>query len=481
MSASARIVASEDSIVVSLDGTLVLTDTFASSALEAVRRRPVSIFHLLAARLHGPAHCRRVAAEAASLKVDILPYNRRLIEYLEREKARGRRVILATRSDLKIAEGVAAHLGVFDDVIGGDGQTEWTGEEMYQAVQTKVGNGRFVYAGDKRREPALWAAASGAVLAGKSRPSPLSDTGANVEIESDSEGGRRSIKALLRCLRPHQWSKNALVFVPLVLAHRLTDIAGLGHAALAFLAICFAASCLYIVNDLLDLQGDRLHPRKRKRPLASGEVSIAAGGSLVMLMAAGALVLAVFLPPKAAALLLLYAVFSFTYSLQLKRILFLDVVSLSLLYAMRVLYGGAAASITISVWTLLFSLFLFVSLATVKRLGELRRVDVSRAGLHEYRGYQPVDVTQLSSLASASSYVAILVLALYINSPEVAILYRHPMRLWLLFPLFIYWLSRLTLLANRGDLHDDPVAFALTDRITWAVGLFATVILILSA
>jgi 4-hydroxybenzoate polyprenyltransferase len=235
------------------------------------------------------------------------------------------------------------------------------------------------------------------------------------------------------------------------------------------------------VNDLLDLQGDRQHPRKRKRPLASGEVSILAGLSLSLSLLFVAACLCVILPLPAALGLLAYAAGSLTYSLRLKRILFMDVVCLSLLYVIRVIYGGGATDIHISIWTLAFSLFVFTSLATLKRLGELRRIDINAAKTEEYRGYKAVDVTQLSALASAGGYVSVLVLALYISSPEVLLLYKYPQALWCLCPLMIYWLSRLGILANRGDLDDDPVAFALKDRATWVVGVLSAIVLIVGA
>jgi 4-hydroxybenzoate polyprenyltransferase len=480
MSVAALSISRQHHIVVDLDGTLVLTDTFAASLLEAVRRRPSCLPALLGALLRGRAFCKGVTAALAGLNIASLPYNEPLIEYLREQRSLGRRLILATGADLSIARGVAAHLGIFDDVIGSDGARNVIGEEKVLAIQERIGELPFTYAGNSRADLSVWRRSQSAILVGAPRSCARELRAAGISVQREFEGTRTDWKALVRCLRVHQWSKNILVFVPALLAHQITNALVMRQAFVSFLAFSCAASALYIVNDLLDLQADRLHPRKRYRPLASGEVSVEVGLGVAGFMALVAAALCTLLPYQASLLLCAYTAASLTYSFKLKRMLFLDVVSLALLYAVRVLYGGSATSIRISVWTLAFSLFLFASLATVKRVAELRRVNVSAAGTQEFRGYREEDVSQLSSLASAGGYVAVLVLALYINSPEVELLYRRPQGLWLLCPILIYWVGRLTLIANRGHLDDDPVAFALKDRATWVAGILAAVVLFLS-
>ena len=481
MSAAAVSSPRRDNIIVDLDGTLVRTDTFAASLLETLRKRPSCILALIVALFRGRAFCKRVAADRAQLNIASLPYNQALIDYLRLQRALGHRVILATGADLSIATAVAEHLGIFDDIIASDGERNVTGNEKLRAIQETIGDVPFTYAGNSRADLEVWRRSQSAILVGAPSSCARDLRGASISIQHEFTGSRNGWKPLVRCLRLHQWSKNILVLVPAVLAHQIGNVLLMRQAFIAFLALSFCASALYIVNDLLDLQADRLHPNKRRRPLASGEMSIEAGLGLAACMVAVAAALATCLPFQGFVLLMAYAAASFTYSVKLKRILFLDVVSLALLYAVRVLYGGAATGIKISVWTLAFSLFLFASLATVKRLAELRRVNVSAASTHTYRGYKEVDVNQLSSLASSGGYVAVLVLALYINSPEVELLYRHPQGLWLLCPILIYWISRLTLIANRGDLDDDPVAFALKDYATWFTAALAAIILVLSS
>jgi 4-hydroxybenzoate polyprenyltransferase len=480
MSVAAVSLSPREHIVVDLDGTLVLTDTFVATLLEALRKHPSCLLALITALLRGRAFCKRVTAALARLNIASLPYNEPLVDYLRQERALGRRLILATGADLSIATGVAEHLGIFDDVIGSDGGRNLIGAEKLRAIQERIGDSPFVYAGNSRADLGVWRGSHSAILVGAPRSCVRELRDAGISVQHEFEGARRNWKALARCLRLHQWSKNILVFVPIALAHQIWNALMMRQALIAFLALSFCASACYIVNDLLDLQADRLHPSKRRRPLASGEVSIGAGLATGALMAAMAAALAAFLPFQGSLLLTAYSAASLTYSIKLKRILFLDVVSLALLYAVRVLYGGAVTGIKISVWTLAFSLFLFASLATVKRLAELRRVNVTAVGTQEYRGYKEADVNQLSSLASAGGYVAVLVLALYINSPEVALLYHRPQVLWLLCPILIYWIGRLTLIANRGDLDDDPVAFALKDHATWVTGVLAAVVMVLS-
>jgi 4-hydroxybenzoate polyprenyltransferase len=484
MPISAFPVSAAEPIVVDLDGTLVLTDTFAASFLEALRLQPACLPAVIRALLRGRAFCKGAVASVARLNVASLPYNAPLLEYLRQERATGHPLILATGADSSIATRVAEHLGIFDEVIASDGKRNMTGDEKLRAIRERIGDQPFTYAGNSRADLRVWRRSRSAILVDAPRSCARELRRAGIAVQRDFGRTRPRWSTLLRCLRVHQWSKNVLVLVPVLLAHKLQKPLVVWHALLAFLAISFCASALYIVNDLLDLQADRLHPTKRLRPLAAGQISVAAGLSISAFMAAAAGSLAILLPLEARLMLAVYALSSLLYSLKLKRLLFVDVVSLALLYDLRVLYGGAATGIEISVWTLAFSLFLFTSLAAVKRVAELRRVKaVAFAGtsaMETYRGYKEEDVVQLSSLASSGGYVAVLVFALYINSPEVTLLYGYPKLLWLLCPLLIYWISRITLIANRGHLDDDPVTFALRDRATWIVGILAGIILILS-
>ena len=274
--------------------------------------------------------------------------------------------------------------------------------------------------------------------------------------------------ALVRALRPHQWSKNVLLFLAPLAAHRLESQVLL-RAALAFAAFCLAASSAYVLNDLLDVERDRAHPTKCRRPFAARDLPEAAGWVLAPALLASAAAVGASLGVAFIGLLLLYYAVTTAYSLKLKSIAMLDVIVLAGLYTVRLFSGAVAVDVPVSSWLLSFAMFLFLSLAMVKRTSELRKHGPSSNG----RGYVAVDEPQLAALGSAAGYVAVLVLALYVNGDHVRTLYAHPERLWLVCPLVLYWIGRVWLLANRGLVHDDPVVFALRDRVSWAVGALA--------
>lgn len=272
--------------------------------------------------------------------------------------------------------------------------------------------------------------------------------------------------------------KNSLIFVPLLLSHKFLNLGLDLKGLLGFIAFSFAASSLYIVNDLLDIEADRKHPRKRKRSFASAELSIPMGFALAALLGGASLLLSLWLPWQAGLLLAGYCVGSLSYSLYLKRHLFVDVVLLASFFTLRLMYGGAATGIEISIWTLAFSMFLFLSLALMKRLTELRATLVSDSSSLARRGYRAEDLPLIASLSSASGLLAVLVLALYLQSAEVHALYSHSALLWLVCPLLLYWLGRFAILANRGYIHDDPIVFAFTDRASVVVGVLTLGVLL---
>jgi len=285
------------------------------------------------------------------------------------------------------------------------------------------------------------------------------------------------MSSLPRALRVNQWVKNLLVFVPIVVDHRLLEPALFSAAATAFVAFCLAASGAYVLNDLLDRQADRTHQTKRQRPFAAGELSPLHGWLLLVPLVGGSVLLAaVALPPHFLGLLLLYLVVTTAYSTWLKRLAVLDVLLLAGLYTLRVLAGGAATGVAPSAWLLAFAMFLFLSLAFLKRYAEMR--EAGSAGPTNRRGYRPGDVPWLASMGGASGYLSVLVLALYLNSEQVVALYRHPILLWLVCPLLLYWTGRLWLRANRGEIHEDPIVATVYDPVSYIVGLFVAITMI---
>lgn len=466
-------------LCVDLDGTLTVTDTFHEALLISLKRNPLCIFPLFLWLLRGRAFVKRKLAQSVQIRVDLLPYHEEMLAYLREEYDSGRRLLLVTGADSSIARKVADHLGIFDTVLSSDGVINLVGRRKVEGIRQALGGKPFLYAGNSRSDLVVWEAAAGAIAVNAS-PGCLRQLRRGVVPLVKVFNASRADRAVIGALRPHQWAKNVLVFLPIALSHKLMDTRVLEHGLFAFVAFSLTASALYVVNDLLDLDADRQHQKKRFRPFASGAVSISGGVFMAVLLLAGGAVITAWLGREAQALLAVYVVMTLAYSLRLKQFLLVDVVMLMGFYNLRVLFGGAATGIVISMWTLAFSMFMFISLALVKRLSELRlmqNVDRESQSLTS-RGYLLADIPLVSSMGVASGYIAALVMALYINGPETSQLYSHPQYLWLTCPLLIYWLSRVWILANRGTMNNDPVLFALTDRGSLATGVALAVIIV---
>jgi 4-hydroxybenzoate polyprenyltransferase len=450
-------------LCVDLDGTLIRTDLLMESALSLLRRNPLNVFRFAGWLLHGKARLKREIAQRTEIDVTLLPYEQRLVDWLRADQAH-RRQILCTASDQKLADAVAAHVGGFETVLASDGRCNLAGAHKAEALRGRYGDGGFDYAGNAAPDLRVWQHARRAVLVNASaRVVRAAQKRFAVERVFAREGG--SLRTWIKALRVHQWLKNLLVFLPLAAAHLVMSREAVGRCVLAFLCFGLCASGVYILNDLLDLDADRAHPRKRRRPFANGALSLHSGLVAAPLLIAAAFALATPLSWRFAVVLGGYFVLTTGYSLFLKRVPMLDTVVLAGLYTIRIIAGAAAIGIGLSFWLLAFSMFLFFSLALIKRYTELHsllRDGKSRVA----RGYAVEDLSLVQSLGAASGYLSVLVLALYINSTASEALYRHPQVLWLLCPALLYWLSRSWLIAHRGAMHDDPVVFALTDNVS---------------
>lgn len=464
-------------LCIDLDGTLIRSDLLVEGLFALAARNPLDALRAPLWLLKGKANLKLEVARRADISVDSLPYNQRLLEHLRKQRAAGRHLVLATASPARYAMQVAEHLGLFDDVVATEDGINLSGERKAQVLVERFGEGGFDYAGNGRPDLAVWQRSRRALLVD---PEPGVARAASdlVTVEAVIENGRPGPGDYLKALRIHQWSKNILVFVPLLLAHRMGDPDLLSSAAIAFLAFSLCASSVYLLNDLLDLPADRAHPNKRQRPFAAGTVPLLHGVMLVPVLLIAAFSLALFLPPLFFLVLAFYYLCTLSYSLWLKRVVLVDVILLAGLYTLRVLAGAAAVEITPSFWLLAFSVFLFLSLALAKRHAELKVLLVHGAGKTQGRGYQASDLEALLSLGTAAGYMAVLVLALYINSPEIRMLYQRPEVIWLLCPLLLYWISRVWLGAHRGKLHDDPVVFALKDHVSRLVMLISVAIVL---
>ncbi len=478
--------AHEVPLCVDLDGTLVKSDTLVDAVLLLARQQPQSPLHWPGWVRKGRAGFKREITSRAVVDVEHLPYNQALLTFLREEHARGRRIYLATAADIGFAEQVAAHVGLFTGVLASDGTLNLAGKNKLTAFQQRFPEG-FSYIGNAIPDRTLLQASHQPMVAnphGKLRSAMRRDA---VTAHREFIDRRGPVRSLFKAIRIHQWAKNTLVFLPLLLAHD-HHLDALAASLLAFLSLSFCASATYLINDLLDIEADRRHPRKRNRPFAAGDLSPFTGVLVVGLFFVLAIILALLLPHVFAALpgtdgvrevlarpycfiewLGLYTVTTLAYSFYLKRRALVDVLVLSGLYTVRILAGSAATEIPVSAWLAAFSIFFFLSLAFVKRFAELKLMLNSGRTKASGRGYGTGDMEQLRSFGTSSAFASVVVLTMYISG-LADMLYRHPSRLWLLVPVLILWLCRVWLLASRGELHEDPVVYAITDKTSWLLG-----------
>ncbi|MEW9855770.1 UbiA family prenyltransferase [Novosphingobium sp. M1R2S20] len=454
-------------LAVDLDGTLLrsnmLHETF-WSAWGADWRVPF----LAAARLrHGKAQLKALLTERASVDFSVLPYDAEVLAYIRRWREDGGRVALVTASDQRLADGVARHLGLFDDVFGSDGTRNLKGRAKAEFLVDRYGAGSYAYVGDTHADDEVWRHSGHAVVKSRSRR-----VHAKARVHRSFEVIQPPVSSaagLVRALRPHQWLKNLLVFLAMLGAHQF-DGETLLRAVGAFLAFSLVASSVYLVNDLLDLSADRAHVRKCKRPFASGAAAIEWGLPLTVLLLVSGAAIAALLGPMFMLVLAIYYITTTAYSLSLKRHTIIDICVLAGLYTIRVLAGGVATGIPVSVWLLAFSLFIFFSLAAVKRQAEL--VDAVKAGklkIHG-RGYHPDDLALVSQMAVGSGFVSVLVVTLYLSADTVLQIYPRAELLWGVTPVLLFWISRVIFKAHRGEMHDDPIVFAARDRVSIVCG-----------
>ena len=448
-------------LCVDLDGTLLRSDILYESLLALLARNPLYLFLIPFWLLGGKAAVKRQLASRVTLPADTLPYDERVLEILRNTTQRPR--VLCTASDQLLVQPIADHLGLFDEVIASDGQTNLSGRSKGDALAQRFGERGFDYMGNGRVDLLVWARAGGAIVVNNGAQLAR-DAGRQTEVLAHLPSQNGGLMTWIKALRVYQWLKNLLVLVPLLTAHRFLDPASLVDAGIAFLAFGLCASGVYLLNDLLDLTPDRMHPRKRRRPFAAGTLPLLHGLLVAPLITLMGFALALLCSVEFAVVLLCYYVMTLSYSLQLKRIVMIDVVLLAALYTVRIIGGTVAIGSELSFWLLAFSMFVFLSLAMLKRYTELASALANGKQLAQGRGYSVADLPLVQSLGAAAGYIGVLVFALYINSPESLELYRHPKVLWLLCPMLLYWISRMWIVAHRGNMHDDPIVFAATDR-----------------
>jgi 4-hydroxybenzoate polyprenyltransferase/phosphoserine phosphatase len=459
-------------LVIDLDGTLIKSDLLVESGLNYIKNYPLQPFNGLKWLMRGKAVLKEQLSERVDLDVSSLPYVSEVIDLINREKQQGRKIVLATASHMVYARAVADHLGLFDEVLATEGDVNLSASRKAQRLIDLYGKGGFDYAGNSMDDVVVWNNARSAIVVNPER-GVLSRAQKIGNISLVIKSASSPVKIFIKALRLHQWAKNALIFVPLLASHQLGQIDKVSDGIIAFILFGLCASSVYLLNDLLDIQDDRHHQTKRNRPFASGALSIKTGVALFPLLLLVSFIGAFWLLPfHFMFALAAYYLLTLLYSFSLKRIVVVDVIALALLYTMRMIAGTFAFEVSLTFWMLAFSMFIFLSLALVKRYTELAEAR-SQGNLQKARGrgYYPDDLEMISSLGAASGYISVLVLALYIQETTTSALYDQPEFIWLACPLLLFWMSRVWLLAHRGQMHDDPVVFAIKDKVSLIVGL----------
>jgi 4-hydroxybenzoate polyprenyltransferase len=468
-------------LVVDLDGTLIYSDMLHETTLRLVKASPLSLFNLPFWLLGGKAHLKMRVAEESEFDPSKLPYNRELIEWLRKQKDQGRTLVLCTASDISIAKSIAQHLGFFDDVIASDGKNNFAGENKATILVKCFGKHQFDYVGNSSADIPVWEKARKGVVVNASNR-VLQEAKACVEIECVfNSATKNDLYSWVKAFRLHQWMKNVLLFIPALASHQILSGSTVNSLLLAFLSFSLCASSVYLANDLLDLESDRSHPRKFKRPFASGDLQLWKGVLASLTLAIISFILSAYVNPSFTLWLGIYFVLTCFYSLRLKQLVLVDCLTLAVLYTLRIVAGSAAIGMPLSFWLLAFSVFLFLSLAFVKRFAELQMQLMH--GKHKTigRGYLADDASLIQTLGVSSGYMASLVLAFYLNSQKVVELYSSPEWIWGCVPVLIFWMSWIWLQANRGQMHDDPLVFAMKDKISLLSGLFFVTFLFLGA
>jgi 4-hydroxybenzoate polyprenyltransferase/phosphoserine phosphatase len=466
-------------LVVDVDGTLIKSDLLLESALKLIKQSPLSILWMLRWLVFGgKARLKSRIAEQVELDIGHMPFCKEIVALCRQARQQGRRVVLATGAAMKYAQQIALLLRV-DSVMATTEQRNLTGARKLQAILGECEQGEFVYAGNEAIDLEIWRCAGGAVVCGNDRLAAAAAKVAPVQVHVLPQ--RAGLGVLLKAMRVHQWAKNVLVFLPFLPLVGVLEIDAWLLGLAAFVAFGLCASSAYLLNDLFDLEADRVHARKSKRPIAAGDISLSTAIFLAIGLLATAFVIAgLLLPPLFFLVLGLYWALTMAYSLDLKKRINVDVIVLACLYTTRVLAGAAVLAVQPSFWMLAFSVFLFLSLAAAKRATELGALERSGGDSAAGRGYQTRDIPVLLAQGAASGQLAVLVFALYLNT-VLANQFRHPEWLWAVCPLLLLWINRVWMKVNRGEMHDDPVVFALRDSFSRLTGLTAVACVTIAA
>lgn len=462
-------------LVIDLDGTLIRTDMLCESFWNAFGRDFRTLFYLLSKIPKGKAAVKSYLAQASTLDPEFLPYNEEVLQRIRDHRKKGGKAVLVTAADTSLANKISKHLGVFDEVYGSSSTCNLKGATKADFLATKFGEGNFCYVGDSRSDLAVWRVA-GKIITVNATKSTKQQADEMCKPIEHLVSHNSPFDAFIRVMRPHQWIKNSLIFVPIAAAHQFSG-PYLINSIVAFIVFCLIASGSYVINDLLDLNSDRAHPRKRTRPIASGDLAPAHGSVLGAAMIVLGLTISTIWNFQFLLISLFYLCLTLSYSLAFKQKIILDVVILAVLYSTRIVAGSIATDLNLSLWLISFSMFIFMSLASVKRQAEL--VDMTARGILQSngRGYQTHDLPIISMISLAAGYTAVLVLALYVETISYTSLYSNPDLLFLICCILLYWITRIVLITHRGLMNDDPIVFVTQDKTSMLCAIFVFIIL----
>jgi len=467
-------------LCVDMDGTLVRSDLLLEGILLLLKANIFSAFRLLLWLTKGKVYFKRRVAEAVQIDPKLLPFNKEFVAYLREEHRKVRKIALVTASYIDVARIVADYLGIFDKCFATSSDVNLKGSRKADFLEREFGLRNFDYAGDSVVDLPIWSKSRKSILVSSSKG--LARRVAEVsELDAVFPGHRITIMNYIKLIRVHQWIKNILIFVPLLAAHRYDEMPLVIDCLIAFFSLSICASATYVFNDLLDINADRQHPHKYRRMLASGDVPITHGIVMIPLLLVVGFGLATFLPTVFSFGLAGYILITTVYSVLLKRVIAIDVFTLTLLFTYRLLLGSMVTLILPSFWLLAFSMFLFLSLAFVKRYSELYVLQRSSGDQAAGRGYEVGDLPTVLAQGIGSGYAATLVMALYIRDPSTYDLYASPQVLWGICIILLYWVTRLWLKCARGEIHNDPIVFAVTDPQSLLAGALAGVIIYLAS
>lgn len=465
-------------LCVDLDGTLIASDTLIESILIHLKNQPLYAFLLPFWIIKGKKYFKSRVFGMAQPDAALLPYRNEVTEFIKNERLKNRRTYLVTASASTMAESVASYTGLFDDSFGSNEQLNLKGKEKQAFLIERFGRKSYDYIGNSNDDIPPFSSSRKAIAVNPRSSLRKKIVNANPDFLLINTP-KNNLRLFIKEIRIYQWIKNLLLFFPLFLAHKVSQPELILDVLLAFLSFGFCASAVYVTNDLFDLQSDRQHPRKKKRPVASGDFPILGALIISPLLLLTGIGISIFtLPAPFTLLLITYIIVTSLYSIIFKKIYIIDIIILAGLYTLRLFAGGLAIETELSPWLLAFSTFIFLSLAIVKRYTELLVVREQNLTQTSGRGYEIGDIDLLQTLGVISGYMSILVFTFYINSQKVIELYHHPELLWAIAPLLLFWITRIWFISHRGKMHDDPIVFTAKDPISYIIGVVIIIIAI---